>query len=87
MTDADAIAVSLRDPDRFAVLVERHLDEIFRYAFGSKTGEPPVKFGQRVFLYEVQPRNYAKGHRPQLVLGLDRNGHVIARQRLGPYAN
>jgi RNA polymerase sigma-70 factor (ECF subfamily) len=32
VTDADAIAVSLRDPDRFAVLVERHLDEIFRYA-------------------------------------------------------
>jgi hypothetical protein len=40
VTDADAIAVSLRDPDRFAVLVERHLDEIFRYAFGSKTVEP-----------------------------------------------
>lgn len=31
MTDADAIAASLRDPDRFATVVERHLDEIFRY--------------------------------------------------------
>jgi len=46
----------------------------------------PVKFGLRVFLYEVPPRNFVKGHRPQVVLGLDRNGHVIAQQRLGPYA-
>jgi hypothetical protein len=46
----------------------------------------PVKFGLRVFLYEVPPRNYVKGHRPQLVLGLDRKRHVLARQRLGPYA-
>jgi hypothetical protein len=46
----------------------------------------PVKFGLRVFLYEVQPRNYVKGHRPQVVLGLDRDGQVIARSRLGPYA-
>jgi hypothetical protein len=47
----------------------------------------PVKFGLRVFLYEVRPRNYAKGHRPKLVIGLDGNGHVVARQRLGPYAS
>jgi RNA polymerase sigma factor (sigma-70 family) len=31
VTDAEAIAASLQDPDRFAVIVERHLDEIFRY--------------------------------------------------------
>lgn len=47
----------------------------------------PVKFGLRVFLYEVQPRNYVKGHRPKLVLGLDSSGHVVARQRFPPYAN
>jgi hypothetical protein len=46
----------------------------------------PVKLGLRVFLYEVQPRNYVKGHRPQIVVGLDDEGHVIASQRLGPYA-
>jgi RNA polymerase sigma-70 factor, ECF subfamily len=32
VTDAEAIAASCREPDRFAVLVERHFDEIFRYA-------------------------------------------------------
>jgi RNA polymerase sigma-70 factor (ECF subfamily) len=32
VTDAEAIAASRREPDRFAVLVERHFDEIFRYA-------------------------------------------------------
>jgi hypothetical protein len=46
----------------------------------------PVKFGLRVFLYEVLPQNYVKGHRPQAVVGLDGSGHVVARQRLGPYA-
>jgi hypothetical protein len=42
----------------------------------------PVEFRMRVFLNEVQPRNYVKGHRPQLVLGLDGKGRVIARTRL-----
>jgi len=32
VTDADAIAASCRDPDRFAVVVHRYFDEIFRYA-------------------------------------------------------
>ena len=36
-------------------------------------------------LYQVNPRNFARGHRPAALIGRNQSGHIVNTRRLGPY--
>ena len=53
-----------------------------RFEDGTKT---PIPLHHGWALYQVNPRNYVRGHRPVALIGRNQSGRVVGTRRLGPY--
>jgi hypothetical protein len=53
-----------------------------RFEDGTKI---PISLHHGWALYQVNPRNFVRGHRPVELVGRNRSGRVIDRRHLGPY--
>ena len=53
-----------------------------RFEDGTKI---PIPLHHGWALYQVNPRNFVRGHRPIALIGRNRSGRVVGTRRLGPY--